>query len=140
MYYFNMYFISFSADALTPYTSLHGSHLTYREIRDCHKKEYESLPHELVKAYDSINISEPFIQIKRFVKNIQPTNRMIRGHYIIISDPLKTLSVLEADQAGGCNLTIKQTVSETSKKGNCILALNAGFFDTKRGICYGIFH
>lgn len=92
-------------------------------------------------AHQSVNISLPFFKVKRFVKEVsfQFRKRIIRGHYIIISDPVKTLSVLEPDQAGGCNLNIRQTVSHTSTKGNCLLAVNAGYFDTKKGTCYGNF-
>lgn len=114
--------------------------MTHREIRDCHKIEYGSLPHEMYHIQQTTNLSPSLMKVKRFIKEIpSPTfmKRTIRGHLIILSDPLNTLSVLEPDQSGGCSLNIRQSVSNTSKKGNCILALNAGYFDTKKGSCYG---
>lgn len=68
--------------------------------------------------------------------------RTIRGHLIKISNPLDTLSVLEPDQPGGCSLNIRQTVAETAKKNKCLVAINAGYFDTKDGKCLGksVFH
>lgn len=66
-----------------------------------------------------------------------PVQRIVRGHYVVISNPLRTLSVLEPDQPGGCILNIRQTVLETAKKNKCLVAINAGYFDTKQGSCLG---
>ena len=114
--------------------------MSHREIRDCHKTEYGSVPHEMYPAHQTANISASFMKVKRFVKEIPSSmfmRRTIRGHLIILSDPSNTISVLEPDQFGGCNLNIRQSVPNTAKKGNCLLALNAGYFDTKKGTCYG---
>lgn len=140
MYYWFVFVFYFRSESLTPYVYQHGSHMTHREIRDCHKIEYGSLPHEMYHIQQTANLSPSLMKVKRFIKEIPSLTfmkRTIRGHLIILSDPLNTLSVLEPDQSGGCSLNIRQSVSNTSKKGNCILALNAGYFDTKKGSCYG---
>ncbi|XP_055933839.1 N-acetylglucosamine-1-phosphodiester alpha-N-acetylglucosaminidase-like [Argiope bruennichi] len=124
---------------LTPYVHKHGSRLTHRSIQECHKEEYGSPPHEVYPAHVNVNLSEPFIQVKRFVKELTNSfpRRTVRGHYVLVSNPLKTLSVLEPDQPGGCSLNIRQTVSATSKKHKCTVAINAGYFDTTSGKCLG---
>lgn len=114
--------------------------MNHRQIRDCHRTEFGSVPHEMYDAHQSVNISASFIKVKRFVKEVPASpfsKRTVRGHLMLVSNPLKTLSVLEPDQSGGCSLSILQTVPNTAKKGNCILAVNAGYFHTKKGTCYG---
>ncbi|XP_054720949.1 N-acetylglucosamine-1-phosphodiester alpha-N-acetylglucosaminidase-like, partial [Uloborus diversus] len=64
-------------------------------------------------------------------------NRIVRGHLITVSNALDTLSVLEPDQTGGCNLNVRQTVAKTAEKAGCTVAINAGYFDTKKGSCLG---
>lgn len=58
---------------------------------------------------------------------------------MVISNPLQTLSVLEPDQPGGCALHVRQTVRKTAEKNKCLVAINAGYFDTKQGSCLGEF-
>ncbi|XP_035204721.1 N-acetylglucosamine-1-phosphodiester alpha-N-acetylglucosaminidase-like, partial [Stegodyphus dumicola] len=126
-------------ESLTPYIRRHGSRLSHRSIRECHQEMYGSPPHELFEAHQSNN-SLPLIIHKRFVKAIPSppfSPRTARGHYIVVPDPLRTLSVLEPDQPGGCKLKIRQSVAETSAKHNCVVSLNAGYFNTKDGSCLG---
>ncbi|KAG8201591.1 hypothetical protein JTE90_011257 [Oedothorax gibbosus] len=126
-------------DSLSPYTQRHGSRLTHRSIEECHLLENGSSPHELYPANKHLSFTKPFIKIKRFVKNIGTSfiQKIVRGHYVVISNPLETLSVFEPDQPGGCNLNIRQTVRETARKNECLVAINAGYFDTKKGSCLG---
>ncbi|PRD34502.1 UNVERIFIED_CONTAM: Neurogenic locus Notch protein-acetylglucosamine-1-phosphodiester alpha-N-acetylglucosaminidase [Trichonephila clavipes] len=128
-----------SEESLTPYINQHGSRLSHRSIEECHTLEHGSPPHELYKAHKTLNLSEPFVKVKRFVKEIKSSfiPKTVRGHYVIVFNPIKTLSVLEPDQPGGCSLNIRQTVAATSKKNNCVVAINAGYFDTKDGKCLG---
>lgn len=60
-------------------------------------------------------------------------------HIAVVNDPVKTLSVYEPLRDGTCtNGSYRPaTVMETANNKQCILAVNAGMFDTKTGACYG---
>ncbi|XP_071044618.1 N-acetylglucosamine-1-phosphodiester alpha-N-acetylglucosaminidase, partial [Parasteatoda tepidariorum] len=129
----------YSDESLTPYLKKHGSQLNHRVIRECHEQKYGSAPHILHFTETSLDTTVPFVKVKRFVKTLKSSyrSRTIRGHFIKITNPLETLSVLEPDQPGGCALNIRQTVAETARKNKCFVAINAGYFDTKEGKCLG---
>ena len=60
-------------------------------------------------------------------------------HVAYIQDPLRTVSVYEPLHNGTCEkgrwrLT---SVLETARNNRCLLAVNAGFFNTSSGECYG---
>ncbi|XP_076370928.1 N-acetylglucosamine-1-phosphodiester alpha-N-acetylglucosaminidase-like isoform X2 [Tachypleus tridentatus] len=122
----------FSEDYLTPYTKQHGSHLNHRQIRECQPAHYNGIPYELVPS-DTSTVLEPLL--KRFIKKVK--NRYVKGHYSIVSDPLRTISILEPKQIGGCELKIRDTVVNSAKQKNCLVAINAGFFNTHTGACLG---
>lgn len=60
-------------------------------------------------------------------------------HFQRVYNPLKTFSVLEPLQPGTCmpGKAMRATVQETSRTRNCIVAANAGFFNTTSGECLG---
>ncbi|XP_013791601.1 N-acetylglucosamine-1-phosphodiester alpha-N-acetylglucosaminidase-like [Limulus polyphemus] len=121
-----------SEDFLTPYTKQHGSHLNHRQIRECQPAHYNGIPHEVIPSNTSA-VLEPLI--KRFIRKVG--NRYVKGHYSIVSDPLRTISILEPKQVGGCELKIRETVANSATQRNCLLAINAGFFNTHTGACLG---
>lgn len=55
----------------------------------------------------------------------------------VVRDPLRTLSVLEPGGPGGCSMSQRATVAETSAAAGCLYAQNGGFFNTKTGRCLG---
>ena len=63
----------------------------------------------------------------------------VYGHQFVISDPSKTVTVLEPKEAGGCQNSLVATVTESAKQKECILAVNAGFFNVTSGACIGKF-
>lgn len=127
--------------SLTPYReNKHGSPYNHRYIRECHINKTGREPYEIYPAHTSPVVSVPYLVVKNFVKVLpskQFGSRFLRGHYAVVSNPSKTFSVLEPNQAGGCDLNIRQTVAESSMQKNCLLAVNAGFFNTKNGSCLG---
>ncbi|XP_063406911.1 N-acetylglucosamine-1-phosphodiester alpha-N-acetylglucosaminidase-like isoform X1 [Mytilus trossulus] len=69
---------------------------------------------------------------------LQGTRRDTYGHFTVVNNPDRTISVLEPGHSGGCQNQIKSTVTETSKQKSCIVAVNAGFFDPRPGnVCLG---
>ncbi|EDV29757.1 uncharacterized protein TRIADDRAFT_13000, partial [Trichoplax adhaerens] len=64
-------------------------------------------------------------------------NVHIYGRLTVVEDPLRTISVLEPQNTGGCNMSKLSTVADTARKAHCYVAENAGFFNTETGGCYG---
>ena len=58
----------------------------------------------------------------------------------MVTHPLEMLSVLEPDQPGGCAKRKRATVGKSIQQRKCILATNAGFFNTTTDACIGRFY
>lgn len=126
-------------DHLTPYKIRHGSHLSYREIKECHPVEFGDVPHEEF-FIDKTNVShKSIVETKLFHKQFIRHNKSVSvyGHYSIVFDPLHTLSVLEPSHKDGCSQNVRETVANTAMKNKCLVAINAGFFNTDSGACLG---
>ncbi len=65
--------------------------------------------------------------------------RFLYGHHFVINHPEKTLSFLEPQKEGGCAENMRARVQDTSMsyRQHCIIASNAGFFNTTDGSCIG---
>lgn len=59
------------------------------------------------------------------------------GHLTVVSDPLRTVSVLEPGGRGGCRQRSTAEVAETARLRGCLYAQNGGFFDTRLFDCFG---
>ena len=59
------------------------------------------------------------------------------GHHTVIFNPKGMLSVLEPLKRGGCSFRLKNTVIESSRQKECMVAVNGGFFNDRSGECYG---
>ncbi|XP_023231303.1 N-acetylglucosamine-1-phosphodiester alpha-N-acetylglucosaminidase-like isoform X1 [Centruroides sculpturatus] len=126
-------------DHLTPYKFRHGSRLTYREIKECQPVEHGAVPHEEF-LIDKTSFSEELVvETKRFYRQFNRSNQndFVYGHYSIVYDPLHTLSVLEPSHEGGCSHNVRETVANTALKNKCLVAVNAGYFNTLTGACLG---
>ncbi|XP_074646347.1 N-acetylglucosamine-1-phosphodiester alpha-N-acetylglucosaminidase-like [Tubulanus polymorphus] len=62
-------------------------------------------------------------------------SKIVTGHVIVVSDPLRAVSVVEPGGAGGCRQKAVQTTPITTK--GCAAAINAGFFDLVDHSCLG---
>lgn len=75
------------------------------------------------------------------VNDPQPVLRQINlnTHVITVPDPLRYVSFHEPSGPGGCSDGVdrRATVSTTAAAHECIFAVNAGFFNTTSGACYG---
>ncbi|WAR13324.1 NAGPA-like protein [Mya arenaria] len=65
--------------------------------------------------------------------------RFVFYHVAYVANPLKTLSVYEPGMEGTCRNGSFQptTVKDSAEKRNCVLATNAGLFNTHTGACLG---
>lgn len=88
--------------------------------------------YEIVNTDTRMNSSQ---LVQRFTKKL--TNNTVYGHRILISNGYKMLSVLEPKEDGGCSKHQTATVYESSKQRECLVAINAGFFNEDTGQCFG---
>ncbi|KAM4701419.1 N-acetylglucosamine-1-phosphodiester alpha-N-acetylglucosaminidase [Discoglossus pictus] len=122
-------------DLLLPYPpfSHHGPRHSHRSVRECQPVIYGNITHE--EWSSDRNKLLPLITTKIFEHKIG--DKIAYGHLTFISNPLKTFSVLEPREPGGCKNNITETVQETTKNKKCIVAQNGGFFDVKYRSCLG---
>ncbi|XP_013392587.1 N-acetylglucosamine-1-phosphodiester alpha-N-acetylglucosaminidase [Lingula anatina] len=132
-------------DLLVPYQNLHGPRHSHRYVRDCQPYKYKNVTHETFKPTSAINSSKPLISVRQFVKSDDKHRydfdraHYIYGHYAVIQDPLRTFSVVEPGGPGGCmdDHWVRMTTKDSARTKNCVVAANAGFFNTTNGACLG---
>ncbi|XP_041961694.1 N-acetylglucosamine-1-phosphodiester alpha-N-acetylglucosaminidase [Alosa sapidissima] len=126
---------SLGDDLLLPYPagSQHGSPHSHRHVRDCQPVVHGNVTHETWPAHNR-SVS-PVAESRVFVSAI--SSRWVSGHITVVSDPLRTVSVLEPGGQGGCQQRRRTQVSETARPKKCLYAQNGGFFDTKNFSCLG---
>ena len=129
-------------DLLLPYSDgRHGSPRGHRFVRECQPNRFGNLTHEEWPThYDDFVAStlDP-AEVRYFAIEVGAgTNRRtVYGHHVIVNNPNRTVSVVEPGEPGGCQLHDRETVSVSSAAKNCIVAVNAGFFNVTDGACLG---
>ncbi|XP_041377182.1 N-acetylglucosamine-1-phosphodiester alpha-N-acetylglucosaminidase-like [Gigantopelta aegis] len=129
-------------DILVPYSGHHGPRLRRnRHIRECQSFKYGNVTHSKHPAHKSDKIDFPLIVSKHALHDIGDAwnKRVVNLHYELVGNPLRTLSVLEPLAPGSCRKGegLRATVKQSSRQANCLLAINAGFFNTHTGECHG---
>ena len=61
----------------------------------------------------------------------------IQAHIAVVNTPHLTVSVEEPGGQGGCGRDNLESVENTARLRGCLLAVNAGFFNTSSGACIG---
>lgn len=124
-------------DLLLPYSNGHGPAHSHRWVRDCQPRLYGNSTHQTWPADSSRTAEEA--QSRAFVTSVgnSSAKRWVYGHMTVVSDPVRTLSVLEPGGPGGCDGARLSPVEHTARSGGCLFAQNAGFFDTKTNGCLG---
>ena len=133
-------------DLLLPYLKTHvDPKRNLRYVRECQHVIHGNHTYESFKGNNSTEkkrvrslryLSHRFIKQKgRF----EWATKYVHGHIAVIDSPLQTFSVLYPKGAVACSKWsgIRQTVSDTANDGKCILAINAGFFNTHTAGCLG---
>nr|XP_061790112.1 N-acetylglucosamine-1-phosphodiester alpha-N-acetylglucosaminidase-like [Nerophis lumbriciformis] len=119
-------------DVLAAYSQGHGPQHSHRYVRDCQPVVHGNTTHETWTSNKDplLPVAESYV----FVSRLQ--NRVVSGHFTVVNDPLRTVTVLEPGGPGGCDLRKFASVEESAQAGGCLYALNAGFFDPT-GECLG---
>ncbi|XP_022092205.1 N-acetylglucosamine-1-phosphodiester alpha-N-acetylglucosaminidase-like [Acanthaster planci] len=130
---------SIPQDVLTPYPhGFHGSPHSQRFVRDCQPVTYgnSTIQSHLSHGLGSAHITLPITTTKQFMDTALYF-RTSFGHLTLVNNPLRTLSVLEPLDVGGCSLGLRVPVTRSATQKHCLVAMNAGFFNTHTGDCYG---
>ncbi|RDD47125.1 N-acetylglucosamine-1-phosphodiester alpha-N-acetylglucosaminidase [Trichoplax sp. H2] len=128
-------------DILRPYQKgHHGPTHSHHVIRSLQNKS--SFGHDIFESTRTeTNLAKPQIKVHEFIDDFYSffffENVHIYGRLTVVEDPLRTISVLEPQNTGGCNMSKLSTVADTARKAHCYVAENAGFFNTETGGCYG---
>ena len=131
------------SDILLPYGEYqHGpQHHTHRHIRSIMQTfKFGSSAHEIFPNHQSYFVELPIVESHAFVEKIGDyywDQRHVYGHIYRINNPHETVSILEPGKRGGCDKNYMTTVEETARNAKCIVATNAGFFNTTSGACLG---
>lgn len=129
-------------DILQPYKGHHGpKHRTHRQVRECQDVRYGNVTHSKLLSHGFRgNISLPIADTRHMIHVIQENyylRRDVLMHLSVINNPFLTVSVLEPETDNGCEKDLRATVLESAKQEQCIVAINAGFFNTTSGACKG---
>lgn len=129
----------FVADILTPYKDYYRTKRTHRFVRDCQPIERGNTTHEIFNVSRLLNPEKPFVQVNNFYHEFNRHGKTLNvvGRIVTVEDPIRTISVLEPKEVGGCSKFTKATVAETGKQRNCFVSTNGGMFRTMDGKCYG---
>lgn len=116
-------------------------HHNHRHTRECQHISYGNVTRSKYKAqaFNNADISVPVMETRHAVIDVGPyfNKRGVEVHFTVVNNPLKTFSVLEPAKIGGCEDQVRSTVIESGKQKNCLVAVNAGFFNTHNGSCLG---
>lgn len=129
----------FPGDFLTPYKDYYRTKRSHRYVRDCQPVLYGNVTHEEYPVSKERVTSLPFVKVRHFFHDYaeKGITKSVLGHVSVIEDPMRTFSVLEPGQPGGCSRNSRATVQESARQRNCHLAANAGYFRTRNGVCLG---
>ncbi|ELU02036.1 hypothetical protein CAPTEDRAFT_91764 [Capitella teleta] len=122
-----------NADLLLPYAEYPSHKVSYRHVRECQPEKYANTTHE--EFLSQINKKFPLDYEVEFGEYWE--RKWVYGHQFIISDPSRTVSVLEPLKRGGCEEQVRATAMESAGQRQCLLAVNAGFFNVTDGRCIG---
>lgn len=130
-------------DILEPYSGHHGpKHRTHRQVRECQHIRYGNKTHSkpLAHGYHDNDLTLPIVTTRQFIKEVGTYfKRDVLVHMSVVNNPAKTVAILEPGHPGSCQdgWADRATVMETAKQKSCIVAVNAGFFNTHNGTCLG---
>ena len=129
----------FPADFLTPYKEHYRTKRNHRYVRDCQPIHFGNTTFVVANASRGLRPGQRFAQINNLYYEYgrDGTPKNVVGHFVTIEDPLRTFSVLEPKDIGGCSSFTRATAAQSGKQRECFISTNAGFFRTSDGKCYG---
>lgn len=124
-------------DLLLPYTNGHGPAHSHRWVRECQPLLYGNSTHQTWRADSTVGAQVAESRVFETSVTGSSATRWVYGHMTVVSDPLRTLSVLEPGGPGGCGMNRVAPVEESARSEGCLFAQNAGFFSTSSKQCLG---
>ncbi|XP_005095656.1 N-acetylglucosamine-1-phosphodiester alpha-N-acetylglucosaminidase isoform X2 [Aplysia californica] len=129
-------------DFLEPYTTHHGPrHKRHRQTRECQHIKYGNVTFSKHRASHNDSLILPLVDYHYYIKQVGQywDQRTLYINHQVVKNPLSTFSVLEPGHKNGCsnNPGHRETVQNSAKQKNCILASNAGFFNITSDQCLG---
>eukprot|EP00057_Strongylocentrotus_purpuratus_P012761 XP_011667235.1 PREDICTED: uncharacterized protein LOC752960 [Strongylocentrotus purpuratus] len=116
-----------------------GKNGSHQQIEVCQEIKYGNVDHHTQKAHhwdQKGRVPYPITDLNYFYDDL-PSGERAPGHIVRVNSPARTVSVLEPFDSGGCTNHHRATVDSTAKQDNCLVAVNAGFFNPRSGACYG---
>eukprot|EP00794_Sanderia_malayensis_P011266 gene11266-12446_t len=142
-------------DILLPY-SHYPAHTdikrNHRYVRECeHIKHSNATTYEVYQKHisqsNATNTSADILGSMRYLTSrieerksvLEIDSRYVHGHIAVVNNPLQTFSIIYPNNKLSCdeNFGERDSVSTTARSSNCIVATNAGFFNTHTGGCLG---
>ncbi|XP_033755064.1 N-acetylglucosamine-1-phosphodiester alpha-N-acetylglucosaminidase-like [Pecten maximus] len=116
----------------------------HRNTRECQHVKYGNMTSSTVVARDfhDKDLQLPLMESRYTFEDIGPfyNKKSVFIHYTIVNNPYKSLSVLEPLKQGGCRdgkAGDRATVVKSAEQMKCMVAINAGLFNTTSGSCLG---
>ena len=148
-----------------PY-KLHTHRRSEREVDACKNHPYGLNTNVKYPAHPRVNLTEsslssaetvkgdkdkhndiylPLVERHHTTKEVGPYSwekRDVLLHVMYVNNPVETVSIYEPLHDGTCKLDGLQTatVCQSAASRRCLLAVNAGLFNTSTGQCYGKYH
>ena len=147
----------FMSDVLSPYEEgRHGSvHRSVRSVSNCQAEGWGNgtvdqynlqipvpVPQSASLRYDVFRFSDKVRSNQQNIYSIH-RKRYVLGSIAFLHDPYYTMSVMEPQKPGGCEVKYfsasRATVRETThnRVNGCVVAVNAGYFSMRNGRCLG---
>jgi len=145
----------FTSDILSPYEEgRHGSlHRSVRSVANCQAEGWGNgtvdqydlqipVPQSASLRYDLFRFADKVRSSQQNVYSIH-RKRYVMGSIAFLQDPYYTMSVMEPQRPGGCEVkyfsasraTVRQTAH--NRVNGCLVAVNAGYFSMRNGRCLG---
>ncbi|XP_060073735.1 N-acetylglucosamine-1-phosphodiester alpha-N-acetylglucosaminidase-like [Ylistrum balloti] len=116
----------------------------HRNTRECQQVKYGNMTSSTVVARDfhDKDLQLPLMESRYTFEDIGPfyNRKTVFIHYTVVNNPFRTLSVLEPLKQGGCQdgkTGDRATVVKSAEQMKCMVAINAGLFNTTSGSCLG---
>lgn len=112
----------------------------HRHTRDCQHILFGNVTKSkhMAHGYGSSDIIHPIAETRHAIKAVgQFIKRDAQIHFTVVNNPVRSISVLEPGYKGGCDDQIRSTTPKSAEQKNCLMAINAGFFNTHNGSCLG---
>ncbi|KAK7481658.1 hypothetical protein BaRGS_00027031 [Batillaria attramentaria] len=135
--------VTHDGDILRPYLGHHGPvHRRLRDTQECQHVRYGNTTYSLHPAHKNQSTVTHLADVRHKIVVIGTPyydQRVVTLRFQRVYNPRSTFSVMEPEHPGSCGeeKDVRASVQETAATRDCVVATNAGFFDTHTGACLG---